>query len=240
MKPAPRRFLFATAASVVVASLAAATWYGYDAVASHPVRNVVFAGPTERIPPADLDALARGIRDSGGRQSLAAMREAARRLPWVRDAGVRRRFPDTVEIELETHEPLARWNDDGLVSRRGEVFNAEFDAPLPRFRGNEDAAALVARRYPALAKALAPLESPIAELRLSPRGAWQVRLESGLALELGRGDLEARIARFVSAWPQLAARGVVPKHADLRHANGFALRRDEAPAGARARGRAAT
>jgi cell division protein FtsQ len=81
------------------------------------------------------------------------------------------------------------------------------------------------RQYPAMVAALAPLESAIAELRLSPRGAWQVKLASGLELELGRGDVEPRLARFVSAWPHLVARGVAPQHADLRYPNGFALRR---------------
>jgi len=50
-------------------------------------------------------------------------------------------------------------------------------------------------------------------------------------LELGRHDMEARIARLVSAWPDLQARGVVTAHADLRYPNGFALRRSEPPKG---------
>ncbi|HEX7465244.1 MAG TPA: cell division protein FtsQ/DivIB, partial [Usitatibacter sp.] len=54
-----------------------------------------------------------------------------------------------------------------------------------------------------------------------------VTLESGLALDLGRGDIHSRLARFVSAWPQLASRGVETRHADLRYANGFAVRTAE-------------
>ena len=65
----------------------------------------------------------------------------------------------------------------------------------------------------------------IAELRLNARGAWQVVLDSGLTLHLGRGDVAARLARFAVAWPQLAARQTEPRHVDLRHANGFALRK---------------
>jgi cell division protein FtsQ len=66
-------------------------------------------------------------------------------------------------------------------------------------------------------------------MRLSARGAWQVTLDSGLDLDLGRGGVEARIARFVSAWPELAARGIASAHADLRYPNGFALRRTRSP-----------
>ena len=219
----------ASAGVAVVTLLGVAAWYGYDAVVSQPVKRVLFSGSTERIPVAALDALARDIQAAPGGASLAAARDAARRIAWVRDATVRRRFPDTVEIQLETHVPLARWNEAALVSRRGEVFVADYDAVLPRLRGADGAAPLMARQYPALAAALGPLGSAIAEVRLSARGAWQVTLDSGLDLDLGRGGVEARIARFVSAWPELAARGIVTAHADLRYPNGFALRRMKSP-----------
>jgi len=224
MTPLPKNIIqiaISAAAAVLFAGLA---WYGYDTVAKWPVSRVVFAGSIERIPPDALEALASGIRSAPAPISLASVRDAARRLPWVRDASVRRRFPDAVEVAFETHEPLARWNDAALVSNRGEVFAADYEAPLPRFRGNDAAAPVMARRYAAMAAALAPLDSAIAELRLSPRGAWQVKLESGLELEIGRGDVEPRVARFAAAWPELMARGIEAQHADLRYPNGFALR----------------
>ena len=220
----PGKALQVAASAGALALFAGIAWYGYGAIVTQPVKQVAFAGPVERIPPESLEALARGIQSAPAPVSLAAVRDAARRIPWVRDASVRRRFPDAVEVTFDVHEPIARWNDAGLVSKRGEVFDAPFDAPLPLFRGAVAAAPLMVRQYPALAASVAPLESAIAELRLSVRGAWQVKLESGLELELGRGEVEPRLARFVAAWPLLAARGIASQHADLRYPNGFALR----------------
>ena len=84
----------------------------------------------------------------------------------------------------------------------------------------------MAAEYPVIASAVAPLQARVTELRLSARGGWHVVLDSGLELELGRGrgEIPPRIARFVAAWPKLAAQGVGTKFADLRHANGFAVR----------------
>ena len=96
--------------------------------------------PTRRS--SDLEAFAQGVQDASPGASLAAVREAARRIPWVRDASVRRKFPDAIEVQFETHEPLARWADGGLVSTRGDLFNAEHAAFLPLFRGPESAAPL--------------------------------------------------------------------------------------------------
>jgi len=146
-------------------------------------------------------------------------------MPWVRDASVRRIFPGTLEITLVAHRALARWNEDTLVSEAGEVFRAESDAALPHLRGPVGAAGRVAAEYRAIAGALAPLQSPVVELRLSPRGAWFAVLGSGLAIALGRGEWRPRAARLVSAWPRLAPEAREARYADLRYPGGFALRR---------------
>ena len=230
MKAAPvslaNRIVPATAAVVAVAALAGGAWYGFDAISSQPIRNVTFTGELNRLARADLDAFAASVRGAApSAATLEAVREAARRVPWVRVAAVRRRFPDAIEVTRETHQPLARWNDGALVSTRGDVFRAPYEGFLPRFKGPEGAAAQMVRELPAIRAAIEPLASAVTEIRLSPRGAWQVGLESGLTLDLGRGDIHPRLVRFIAAWPQLAAQGVETKHADLRYANGFAMQR---------------
>ena len=226
MKNAPlrTRVLRATAAASVAAVIGYGVWYAFDAISREPVRRVIFAGDAQKLPRAELEAFAesiRGLPASG--ESLAAIRDAARRLPWVRDATVRRRFPDAVEIAFEAHDALGRWSDDTLVSMKGEVFTADTAAWLPQFRGNAAAATAIAREYPAIAQALAPL-GKVTEARLSARGAWEVVLDSGLVVALGRGDIHARLARFVAAWPQLPEPARNSGRADLRYGTGFALR----------------
>ncbi len=219
------RIVPALAALAVVAALAGGSWYGWRLVAAHPIAHVAFGGDVAKLAPADLDAFARGLRGMPmGDVSLAAVREAARRIPWVRDASVRRRFPDGLEVSFEAHDALARWGTKALVSSRGEVFSAPFAGSLPRFVGPDGSGPVMAQQYPMIVRVLAPLASPVAEVHLSARGAWEVVLDSGLVLEAGRGDIQPRLERFAAAWPGLVARGVQTKHADLRYANGFALR----------------
>ena len=219
------RVVPAAAGTAMVALLAAGAWYGYDYATSQPIRRVVFVGDPGRISRADLDAFAQAIEGApSGSASLAAVREAARRIPWVRDAAVRRRFPDAIEVSFETHEVLARWAEGGLVSTRGDLFNGDHTGFLPLFRGPATAAPRMAQDYPAIANALAPLAAAIVELRVTPRGAWQVALDSGLALELGREDIVPRLERFAAAYPRLPAGALDGKLADLRYNNGFAVK----------------
>jgi cell division protein FtsQ len=156
----------------------------------------------------------------------------------VRDAAVRRKFPDGVEIELQAYDAVARWNDDALLSSRGEIFRAPFAGTLPRVRAPDAMAGAVVRDLALVQAAVKPIGSPISEIAVSARGAWHVVLASGLVLEAGHADVGARLERFASAWPQLAAAGTETRHADLRYANGFALRRvadvQPVPASARA------
>ena len=53
---------------------------------------------------------------------LAEVRSAVAALPWVADASVRRVWPDTLEVRVVEHRPVARWNETDLLSQHGEVF----------------------------------------------------------------------------------------------------------------------
>lgn len=223
--PAPRWRLGPVLAGLAAAMLlAAAGWYGYAAVASQPIARVIYAGELDRLPQADLEALAEAVQ-AASRPSLEAIRASALKVPWARDAAVRRIYPDAVEIAFVAHEALARWDDTRLVSPTGEVFRADHADGLPRFRGPEGSAATMVRQYEVIAREIAPLGSPVEELRLSQRGAWHVVLRSGLTLQLGRGDVASRLARFAAAWPRLVESQPEPHYVDLRYPGGFATRR---------------
>jgi cell division protein FtsQ len=239
MSPKAAPILHAAAGLLAVAVLAAGGWFGWDSLARRPITQVRYSGDTARVPAADLDRLATSLKGREAREApLESVREAVRRLPWVRDCSVRLRFPGTLDVRLETHAPLARWDETRLVSTRGEIFAAAYEGALPRFDGPENAAAEMAGAYRAIASALAPLESPVARLHLSARRAWQATLASGLTLELGRGDYESRLARFAALWPSIAATAPAAPHVDLRYANGFALRESAPPKPAAARRKA--
>ena len=106
----------------------------------------------------------------------------------------------------------------------GEVFVAQSDQDLPEFVGQEGTAAEVTQRYGQFSRQLAGLDLHVTRLVLSPRHAWQLRLSNGMVLELGREDVQQRLARFVQAYPYSLAeiQGRV-KYVDLRYSNGFAV-----------------
>ena len=154
---------------------------------------------------------------------LENTRQAFEKLPWVRKVSVRRKFPWSLQVEVEEQVALAHWNGKELVNTHGEVFAGKTDQDLPIFTGQPDSSAQVTQMYGELNAALQPMKQQIAQISLSPRYAWQVKLDNGMVLELGREEMQRRLKRFVAVYPySLAALARPASHVDLRYRNGFA------------------
>lgn len=156
---------------------------------------------------------------------LARTRAAFEKLPWVRKVDARRQWPDRLVVALDEHVPLARWGNSGLVNLEGELFTAAYDGKLPLFVGPPESVNEIALRYKYFQHSLAAIGQVPAQVHVSPRRAWQIRLESGLVLELGRERVEARLARFIAVYDRTIHR-LQRKldYVDLRYPNGFAVR----------------
>ena len=169
---------------------------------------------------------------------IAQARQAFESLPWVRQAVVRREFPNRLKVLLQEHHAVAYWGSESesqLLNSFGEVFEANVgeveQEALPRLNGPEREAAQVLVMYQTLQPQFATLDLSLEQLELTARGGWRARLESGTQLELGSGNLteiQARTQRFLTTLTQVTARyGRSPEaleSADLRHENGYAIR----------------
>ena len=220
--------------------LGAAAMLGYALVvwtASRPsfqLREVVVLTPPGQVSVEQLEYAARSaVSGNFFTVDLARVRETFEKLPWVRRAQVRRRWPDALELRLEEHQAVAYWTvtgsgDTRLVNVQGEVFVAASNARMPVFAGPEGYAPYLLSQYQRFAETLAPLGHTLSEIGLSAREAWQLTLDDGLVIRLGRDHKDApaeqRLGRFVAAYPKaLAQRPMQVAVADLRYPNGFAL-----------------
>ena len=169
---------------------------------------------------------------------LKDARKAFEQVPWVREAEVRREYPNGLRVILREHEAQAYWGPDtgtAMVNTMGEVFEANVGEVeregLPRLSGPEGSAVDVLRMYYALEPAFEDMSTPIDALVLRDRGSWLVQLENGASIELGGGNEQEvlqRIQRFVRTLPQIAQQyqrtADALEYADLRYPDGYALR----------------
>ena len=229
------RQLNAIAVTLMVIAVAFLAWAAVGWVtrlSGFNYREVVVTTPLARASGAHLEAVIRGeLRGTFFTMDLDAARASLARVPWVRAVALRRQWPRRLEIEIDEHQPLARWNDGALVSKRGDVFTANWAGELPEFSGPDEQSRLMVERYREWGALLEPLALRVSGLRLSARGGWQVKTRDGngeLTLDVGRDDVTGRLARFVAVYARtvgvLARTGKPVDHVDLRYRNGFAAR----------------
>lgn len=212
-----------------------------------PLHAVRLGAVPQRVDAAQVEEVVHNqLRGNFFTVDLEGARKELEKLPWVRKVDVRRQFPWELEVDLEEHVALADWNGAELVNTHGEVFAADcrhatqkaatgHDAPgerplpscsekaLPRFIGQPDTSAEVTQMYKAFSDQLAPLNQQVVQISFSPRHAWQLRLDNGMVLELGREQAQERLARFIEVYPySLGALQRPVNYVDLRYRNGFA------------------
>lgn len=211
-------------------------------VKAHPlfaIRGVTVVGDVDHNNALTLRAnVAPQLRGTFLTIDLAAARQAFESMPWVRQAVVRREFPNRLKAILQEHKAVGYWGAEGdstLINSFGEVFEANVDEvdqdALPRLDGPQGQSAQVLSMYRALQPLFERLELSIDELELTGRGSWRAKLDAGARIELGRGtedELVARTQRFLGTLTQVTSRYgrtvTALESVDLRHQEGYAIR----------------
>lgn len=159
---------------------------------------------------------------------LDAARQRLLDLPWVTDAVVERRLPDTVHVVLSEAEPLALWQRQGvfhLVSRTGEILAIQDIARFSKLP------VIVGEGAPQAAGDLFALLSTQPELRqhitaavLVGQRRWNLRTDNGIDIKLPETDAIAAWSRFAALERQhhLLARDVTV--IDLRQSDKLIVR----------------
>jgi len=214
--------------------LAAASWW----VVRHPafsISRIIVEGELVHNNAVTLRAnVAPSLMGNFFTIDLGAARQAFEQVPWVREAQVRREYPNSLRVELHEHVAEAFWGPDTgaeMVNSFGEVFEANIGEGIPRLQGPAHSSQQVLQFYRMLGPALAPVALEIDELQLSDRGSWKARLANGAQIELGGGTVEQvlqRVQRFVRTLAAVTAqyqrKADALESADLRYEDGYALR----------------
>jgi cell division protein FtsQ len=174
---------------------------------------------------------------------LAAVQSRIEELPWVDGASVQRAWPRGLRVVVSEQVAAARWGANGILNARGELFASEsrhIPAELPRLSGPDGSEQQVAQRYFAIQGRLVEAGMRITALALDARGAWQIDLDNGVRVRLGRRQIDERFERFVAAALRLVAqRASDIDYVDMRYTNGFAVGWKGGASGTRIAGRAA-
>ena len=180
------------------------------------IREAILAQPLGSFFTADVD-------------QIRARIEA---LPWVKQASLRKVWPDRLSVHVTEQTPIAHWNGDRLLNAEGDVFSAELDTrklpqALPQLFGPEREVEQTLTAYRDLQGLLSLNGLSISALRLTDRFSVNVVLTSGIELKLGREATAERIKRFIDLLPKIKSHPNNEKQrieaVDLRYDTGVAV-----------------
>ncbi|TDJ48082.1 MAG: FtsQ-type POTRA domain-containing protein [Gammaproteobacteria bacterium] len=216
---------------MVIAAIGLFAFSGYAAslwVMDRPIESVVINGAFERVSAMQVeDALSTHVQTGFLRADLQAMRAELVAIPWVANVNVRRRWPGSIEVNISEERAAACWGESGLLNIDGELFVRDVThvpVELPRLAGPEGSEQRVARMFFAIQRRLEQRGMAAVALRLDQRGAWEVRLSSGIRVRLGASFVTQRLDRFFEAVDTvIAVEAERVDYVDMRYTNGFAI-----------------
>jgi cell division protein FtsQ len=216
---------------VLVGALALVTWGAVKLTdpTTLPIKAVHIQGEFQRLRPEILKArVAQAIKGGFFTTEVDRIRTALLQEPWIREALVRRVWPETLEVTVHEQRAVARWGDKGLLSPQGTVFSPppeSYPKGLVELHGPRGTEAQVLSRFYAINQRLVNRGWKVARLSLSPRRAWSFELVHGPRVIVGRTDFERRIGRFVANFHRVVGdRGDMTAQVDLRYTNGFTVK----------------
>jgi cell division protein FtsQ len=224
-------------AVVSIGSLAVLTW-----ALDRPIRVISMDGAFQRVSPGEVEKAVAPFTHSGFMSAdLDRIQRAVEAVAWVDHAVVQRRFPNSLHVTVVEETAMARWGEYGLLNTRGELFVRQamhVPAELPRLSGPDGTESLVAQRFLSVQGRMLEAGLRVAALRLDERGAWEMDLDSGVTVRLGRRNVEERLDRFIRTASQVISHRLSDiTYVDMRYSNGFAIgwRTPAAPAAAPAK-----
>ncbi len=196
---------------------------------NQPIEHIRVDGQFQHLSALEVERAVRAQLHGAGLVTvrLNDVRRSLRLLPWVASATVQRSWPRGIAVQVTEQQAVARWNDTDLLNARGDVFanSARFVPPeLPQLAGPRGSESEVVQRYLAVQGRIVESGLRLTALRLDPRGSWELQLDNGVTVRIGRKQVDERFERFLAvALRMISQRAADIAYVDMRYTNGFAV-----------------
>ena len=196
-----------------------------------PINEVGVKGEYENVNKNQVDLIKnKYIKKNFFAVSLQDTREAFKKLPWIRDVSIRRDWNKFgLLVEIESHKPIARWSNRGLVNSYGEIFHAAYEDDLPLFLGPDEFVGEMTVKYKEINKILKKELMQIGTISLSSRLSWEIYTNNQMKILLGKEEgssiskkLNILIENYQVILSELKSR---VDYVDIRYKDGFVVKK---------------
>ena len=194
-----------------------------------PIRNVGVAGEFTRLSPERLqERVGDVVRGGFFSVNVEKIQQTLLEEPWISDVAVKRVWPDRIIVTIREQVAIAQWGTDGLLNSEGNIFLPErssFPSGLPVLQGPENSSHNVLEMFDRI-KNLLPQGMGLRQLILSDRRSWELVLDTGTIIRLGKSDVIPKLEKFLDYVATGSLNNLMEiEYIDMRYTNGFAVMR---------------
>lgn len=199
-------------------------------ISSKPISSFALIGKDNYTTSEDILSNLRSMGELRGyfAQNVEDVQQNLKQIPWVKNAYVRKIWPDKLYIDVVEYQPVAFWNNDRFLAQDGTIFQLPEDKikslHLAHLSGANDQSKEALDAWIKITKILKDKNIHINSLDINERGALKVALTNGIWLNLGRNDFMQKIDHFVTIFPEVQIpEGKEIAYIDLRYKDGAAV-----------------
>ena len=158
---------------------------------------------------------------------LDYLKNSIEKVAWVKNAYIRRSYPNEVIIFIEEYTPVAVWNNDSYISENGYIFSAnKIEKKLPKISSYSNRNIIIFEYFSLISDGIRKnkLNDKILLIKENEIRSLTVLLESNIAIKFGSKNIEERIGIFFKAYKTLNTSDLKKiRYIDMRYSNGFSI-----------------
>ena len=159
--------------------------------------------------------------------NLDYLKNSIEKVAWVKNAYIRRSYPNEVIIFIEEYTPVAVWNNDSYISENGYIFSAnKIEKKLPKISSYSNRNIIIFEYFSLISDGIRKnkLNDKILLIKENEIRSLTVLLESNIAIKFGSKNIEERIGIFFKAYKTLNTSDLKKiRYIDMRYSNGFSI-----------------
>ena len=159
--------------------------------------------------------------------NLDYLKNSIEKVAWVKNAYIRRSYPNEVIIFIEEYTPVAVWNNDSYISENGYIFSAnKIEKKLPKISSYSNRNIIIFEYFSLILDGIRKnkLNDKVLLIKENEIRSLTVLLESNIAIKFGSKNIEERIGIFFKAYKTLNTSDLKKiRYIDMRYSNGFSI-----------------
>ncbi len=216
---------------LILGTLGLLSWLTWNHIKTYnfPIKHVKIFATYEHVDQNSLQKTISNYLDHGFLYlNVSDLKQQLLKSPWIYAVSIKRKWPDTVIINIAEQRAILQWGEKALMNPDGKIFappKTTFPKDLTIVFGPEEHTAEIFTTYYKMLSILEPLSLTIKKLELDPKLHWEITLNNNTVILLKSANALKQLELLTSIYRKITAEHEqAPKSIDMRYQSGMAVK----------------